>query len=238
MDGIRTTTPRGAWNKGKLVGQKAPFEHQEIWAIRIRLQMQGRLRDLALFDLGIDSKLRACDLVKLRVRDVCPGERLAARNGASAIDPAAGPVRDHAADPRGAGSVDQVGRAEVGRLPVPQSGAHLTRLGTRQYARIVHDWVEETGLDPTAYGTHSMRRTKPTLIYRRTKNLRAVQLLLGHTKLVSTVRYPGIDVDDALEIAEQTEVQLPYRTAAGRRQVQKVADRPVPGGRSSARTAI
>src|SRR5438552_4155919 len=79
-------------------------------------------------------------------------------------------------------------------------------LGTRQYARIVHDWVEEIGLDPTAYGTHSMRRTKPTLIYRRTKNLRAVQLLLGHSKLESTVRYLGIDIDDALEIAEQTEV--------------------------------
>ena len=79
-------------------------------------------------------------------------------------------------------------------------------LGTRQYARIVHDWVEEIGLDPTAYGTHSMRRTKPALIYRGTKNLRAVQLLLGHSKLESTVRYLGIDVDDALEIAEQTEV--------------------------------
>jgi len=79
MVGIRTTTPRGAWNKGKLVGQKAPFKLQEIWAIRIRLQMQGRLRDLALFDLGIDSKLCACDLVKLRVRDVCHGGRLAAR---------------------------------------------------------------------------------------------------------------------------------------------------------------
>jgi len=79
-------------------------------------------------------------------------------------------------------------------------------LGTRQYARIVHSWVEEIGLDPAAYGTHSMRRTKPTLIYRRTKNLRAVQLLLGHTKLESTVRYLGVEVDDALEIAEQTEV--------------------------------
>jgi site-specific recombinase XerD len=79
-------------------------------------------------------------------------------------------------------------------------------LGTRQYARIVDGWVQEIGLDSTAYGTHSIRRTKPTLIYRRTKNLRAVQLLLGHTKLESTVRYLGIEVDDALEIAEQTEV--------------------------------
>ena len=79
-------------------------------------------------------------------------------------------------------------------------------LGTRQYARIVDSWIEEIGLDPAAYGTHSMRRTKASLIYRRTKNIRAVQLLLGHTKLESTVRYLGIEVEDALELSEQTEV--------------------------------
>lgn len=79
-------------------------------------------------------------------------------------------------------------------------------LSTRQYARIVHHWVSEIGLDPAAYGTHTLRRTKASLIYRRTKNLRAVQLLLGHSKLESTVRYLGIEVDDALEMAEQTEV--------------------------------
>jgi site-specific recombinase XerD len=79
-------------------------------------------------------------------------------------------------------------------------------LSTRQYARIVDTWVESTGLDTAAYGTHTMRRTNAPLIYRRTKNLRAVQLLLGHTKLESTARYLGIEVDDALEIAEQTEV--------------------------------
>ena len=62
------------------------------------------------------------------------------------------------------------------------------------------------GLDPIAYGTHSMRRTKASLIYRKTKNLRAVQLLLGHTRLDSTVRYLGIEIDDALEVAEQTEL--------------------------------
>ena len=79
-------------------------------------------------------------------------------------------------------------------------------LSTRQYARIVKGWVKAVGLDPAMYGTHTMRRTKASLIYRRTKNLRAVQLLLGHTKLKSTVRYLGIEVDDALEMAEQTEV--------------------------------
>ena len=79
-------------------------------------------------------------------------------------------------------------------------------LGTRQYARIVDGWVKEIGLDPALYGTHSMRRTKATLIYQRTKNLRAVQLLLGHTKIESTVRYLGIEVEDALEMAEQTDI--------------------------------
>ncbi|MBS0173729.1 MAG: tyrosine-type recombinase/integrase [Nitrospira sp.] len=79
-------------------------------------------------------------------------------------------------------------------------------MGTRQYARVLEGWVKAIGLDASAYGTHSMRRTKASLIYRRTKNLRAVQLLLGHTKLESTVRYLGIEVDDALELAEQTEV--------------------------------
>ena len=79
-------------------------------------------------------------------------------------------------------------------------------LSARQYARIVHFWIKQIGLESAAYGTHSMRRTKASLIYKRTKNLRAVQLLLGHTKLESTVRYLGIEVDDALEMAEQTEV--------------------------------
>ena len=100
--------------------------------------------------------------------------------------------------------MDQVRQSEGGQFPISQRRS--PHLGTGQYARIVHDWVGEIGLDPATYGTHSMRRTKPTLIYRRTKNLRAVQLLLGHSKLESTVRYLGIDVDDALEIAEQTDI--------------------------------
>ena len=93
-----------------------------------------------------------------------------------------------------------------GQYLFPSRVAKSPHLSTRQYARIVARWVESIGLDASAYGTHTMRRTKATLIYRRTKNLRAVQLLLGHTKLETTVRYLGIEVDDALEIAEQTEV--------------------------------
>ena len=83
---------------------------------------------------------------------------------------------------------------------------HSPHLSTRQYARIVEHWVTSIGVDPAAYGTHMMRWTKTTLIYRLTKNLRAVQLLSGHTKLESAVRYLGIEVDDALEISEQTEI--------------------------------
>jgi len=79
-------------------------------------------------------------------------------------------------------------------------------LSTRQYSRIVKRWVSSIGLDVTAYGTHSMRRTKASLIYKRTKNLRAVQILLGHTKLESTVRYLGVEVDDALELSEHTDI--------------------------------
>ena len=195
------------WNRGKLVGQRAPFKLKDIWAIRVRLQIHRKLRELALFNLGIDSKLRACDLVSLRVRDVCHGDRVAARAVVMQhktqrpvqfeITPPTRESVDAWIKHAGLKADDHLFPSRVHRLP---------HLGTRQYARIVDGWVEELGLDPAAYGTHSMRRTKPTLIYRRTKNLLAVQLLLGHTKLESTVRYLGIEVDDALEIAEQTEV--------------------------------
>jgi integrase len=77
---------------------------------------------------------------------------------------------------------------------------------TRQYARLLSGWLTDVGLDPHVYGTCSLRRTKATLIYRRTGNLRAIQLLLGHTKIESTVRYLGIEVDDAIAIAEQIEI--------------------------------
>ena len=207
MEDSHVTQPLTPWNKGKLVGQKAPFKLKEIWAIRVRLQIQGRLRELAMFNLGIDSKLRACDLVSLRVRDVRHGERV----GARAIvmqQKTRRPVQFEISP-----STREAVEAWIGRAGLKADGylfpsrVHASpHLGTRQYARIVDGWVAEIGLDQGAYGTHSIRRTKPTLIYRRTRNLRAVQLLLGHTKLESTVRYLGIEVDDALEIAEQTEV--------------------------------
>lgn len=195
------------WNKGKLVGQKAPFKLKEIWAIRIRLQLSERTRDLALFNLGIDSKLRACDLLGLRVRDVCHGQRIAAR-AIVLQQKTQRPVQFELTEQTRQVLESWIKLASLRSedFLFPNRRRPATHLTVRQYARIVHAWVAQLGLDPAAYSTHSMRRTKASLVYRRTKNLRAVQLLLGHTKLESTVRYLGIEVDDALEMAEQTEV--------------------------------
>jgi integrase len=195
------------WNKGKLLGQKPPLKLKEIWAIRIRLQLGHRARELALFNLAIDSKLRGCDLVGLRVRDVVQGSHVSARAiimQKKTQRPVQFEITEQTRDAVGAWITAARLKPEQYLLPSRMSAS--PHLSTRQYSRIVGAWAGSIGLDPAAYGTHSMRRTKPTLIYRRTRNLRAVQLLLGHSKLESTVRYLGIEVDDALEIAEQTEV--------------------------------
>jgi integrase len=195
------------WNKGKLVGQKAPLKLKEIWAIRVRLRLGERARELALFNLAIDSKLRSCDLVKLRVRDVTHGDRIAARAivmQQKTQRPVQFEITEQTRESLGAWILRAGLRADDYLFPSRlRASPHVS---TRQYARIVRGWVSQIGLNSAAYGTHTMRRTKASLIYRRTKNLRAVQLLLGHTKLESTVRYLGIEVDDALEMAEQTEV--------------------------------
>ncbi|WP_336217384.1 tyrosine-type recombinase/integrase [Pseudomonas aeruginosa] len=195
------------WNKGKLVGQKAPLRLRDIWAIRVRLEIANKDRDLALFNLAIDSKLRACDLTKLRVRDVAHGDQVSTR-AIVMQQKTQRPVQfEITAQTRA--SVEAwilAARRRNDDFLFPSRVRHSAHLSTRQYARIVKAWVTTIGLDPTLYGTHTLRRTKASLIYRRTKNLRAVQLLLGHTKLESTVRYLGIEVDDALEMAEQTEV--------------------------------
>jgi integrase len=195
------------WNKGRLTGQKAPLKQQEIWAIRVRLQLAHRIRDLALFNLAIDSKLRACDLVRLHVADVAQGGTVLRR--AIVMQQKTGrPVQFEVTEQTRQAIADWTAQAQLkpNEYLFPSRIRRSPHLSTRQYARIVDSWVASIGLDTAAYGTHTMRRTKATLIYRRTKNLRAVQLLLGHTKLESTVRYLGIEVDDALEIAEQTEV--------------------------------
>ena len=195
------------WNKGRLIGRKPPLKLREIWAIRIRLQLAERVRDLALFNLSIDSKLRGCDLVGLQVRDVAHSGRVIPR--ATVLQQKTGqPVKFELTEQTREAVEAWIAKAQLGssRFLFPSRMTRSLHISTRQYARIVKSWVARIGLDPEDYGTYSMRRTKATLIYRRTKNLRAVQLLLGHTKLESTVRYLGIEVDDALEMSEQTEV--------------------------------
>jgi integrase len=203
----RSAPPKGPSNKGRLIGQKRPLKPKDVWAIRARLHLESRKRDLALFNLAIDSKLRGCDVVALKVEDVAP-------NG-YAIDRAR--VRQKKTGrPVKFELTDQTRQAVDVYLKTAgkKSGDFLFTgrrgdgqcITTRQYARLVSEWIANVGLDSKLFGTHSLRRTKATLIYRRTGNLRAVQLLLGHTKIESTVRYLGIEVDDALSIAEQVDV--------------------------------
>lgn len=204
---METLQKREAWNKGKLVGQKPPLKPKDIWAIRIYLQNDHAVRDLAMFNLAIDSKLRGCDLVSLRVRDISHGTQILSR--AMVVQrKTQRPVQFELTEPTRTAVATWIEKARLrsDQYLFPSRITSSPHISTRQYARMVHQWVGAAGLDPSAYGTHSMRRTKATLIYKRTKNLRAVQLLLGHSKLESTVRYLGIEVDDALEISEQTEI--------------------------------
>ena len=198
---------RVPWNKGKLTGAKPPLRPKHVWSIRTKLQIEGRARDLAIFNLAIDSKLRGCDVVAIRVEDVAAGGYTADR--ATVRQKKTGrPVRFELSE-QTRQAVDDYLKA-TGKRP----GEFLftgrrgpdRNMTTRQYARLVSEWIGSVGLDPRLFGTHSLRRTKATLIYRRTGNLRAVQLLLGHTKIESTVSYLGIEVDDALAIAEQVDV--------------------------------
>ena len=195
------------WNKDKLIGQKPPLRPKHVWAIRAKLQSEGRSRDLALFNIAIDSKLRGCDVVALRTADIAP-HGSAVRRATIRQRKTGRPVTFELTEPTREALDDYLTkygrRLEVYLFPGRcQAEEHLTR---RQFARLLSHWVSGIGLDPTVYGTHSLRRTKAALIYKRTGNLRAVQLLLGHTKIESTVRYLGVEVDDALEIAERIDI--------------------------------
>jgi integrase len=203
----KTENRKVPWNKNKLVGQKLPLKLKEIWAIRIRLQLSKRIKELALFNLAIDSKLRGCDLVELHVRDIAHGSQVSTR-AIVMQRKTHRPVQFEITEPTRDAVTAWIQKSQLKseQYLFPSRIHESLHISTRQYAKIVEGWVTSIGLDRTSYGTHSMRRTKATLIYRRTKNIRAVQLLLGHRKLESTVRYLGIEVDDALEISEQTEV--------------------------------
>lgn len=196
-----------AWNAGRMLGAKRALKPQQVWAIRFWLDRERRLRDRALFDLAIDSKLRGCDVVKVRIGDLVSGGLV--RNRAIVIQQKTSkPVQFELLEPartsilawleRRGGSLDD--------YAFPSRTDHSDHLSTRQLARLVDEWVTAVGLRREDYGTHSLRRTKASIIYKATGNLRAVQILLGHTKIESTVRYLGVDVEDALTLAEGTEV--------------------------------
>ena len=199
----RVTQP---WNKGKITGAKPPLSPKHVWAVRTRLQLLKRFRDLALFNLAVDSKLRGCDLIGLRIADVAlhgyAVDRASIRQRKTGR-----PVRFEVTEQTRQAIDDHLSQRNDTSSPYLFPGRGPTgHLTTRQYARLLGEWLAMIGLDPCFYGTHSLRRTKATLIYKKTGNLRAVQLLLSHTKIESTVRYLGIEVDDALAVAEQIDV--------------------------------
>jgi len=157
------------WNKGRLTGQKRPLKPKDVWAIRVRLQLQHRRRDLALFNLAIDSKLRGCDLMRLQVNDVCVGGQV--RDRTTVIQKKTDrPVQFEITEQTRASIRDWLpsGATRRGQYLFPSRLQAQLHLSTRQYARIVHAWVASVGLDSTAYGTHSMRRTKAAQIYKKT----------------------------------------------------------------------
>ena len=198
---------RAPWNKGRVVGQKRPLLPKQVWAIRARLELAANLRDLAMFNLAIDSKLRGCDLVRLKVADLVVGDRV--RERVTIIQSkTARPVQFEVSENTGVSIWNWVCSPEMRGCPFlfPSRLHGRPCVSTRQYARLVNEWVSAIGLDPSGYGTHSLRRTKAALIYRKTGNLRAVQLLLGHAKVDSTVRYLGVELEDALSIAEKIDI--------------------------------
>ena len=201
---------RAAWNAGKIVGTKRPLTQKQIWAIRFFLDRERRLRDRALFDLAIDSKLRGCDLVRLFIGDLVAGADI--RTRAIVVQKKTGrPVQfELTADVRASllAWLERRG-GTVTDYVFPSRVDHAKHMSTRQYARLVDEWVTAIGLRRAEYETHSLRRTKAAMIYRATGNIRAIQILLGHTKIENTVRYLGVDIEDALLLAERTE--SPFR---------------------------
>ena len=201
------TRHRPAWNAGKNIGTKRPLTQKQVWAIRFHPDREGRLRDRTLFDLAIDSKLRGCDLVKIRIGDVVAGADI--RNRATLIQQKTNrPVQfELTADVRATlpAWVERRGGSTSDYLfsgSVDPDG----HMSTRWYARLIDEWVTAIGLRKAEYGTHSLRRTKAAIIYRAIGNIRSIQILLGHTKIENTVRYLRVDIEDALLLAERTEI--------------------------------
>ena len=178
---METNQTREPWNKGKLVGQKPPLRPKDIWAIRIHLQNENQLRDLAMFNFAIDSKLRGCDLVNLRVRDVTHADQILPRAMQRKTQR---PVQFELTEPTRSAVSAWIEKANLKpeHYLFPSRLAKSPHVSTRQYARIVHQWISDIGLDSTAYGTRSMRRTKATLVYNSGRSRPAIVFRLTARK--------------------------------------------------------
>ena len=198
---------RRPWNAGQKLGAKRPLKPQQVRAVRFRLDQDHRLRGRAMFDLAIDRKLRGRDVVKMKIGDLVIGGHV--RSRAIVVQQETGrPVQFELLD-SARGSILAWLERRGGSLDdfvFPSRIDHARHISTRQYARLVDEWVTAIGLRQEDYDAHSLRRTKAAIIYKQTGNLRAVQILLDHTKIESTVRYLGVDVEDALTLSERTEI--------------------------------
>nr|WP_236554931.1 tyrosine-type recombinase/integrase [Novosphingobium sp. 9U] len=195
------------WNEGRVVGAKRALKPQQVWAIRFWLDQHRRLRDRALFDFAIDSKLRGCDVVKVWIGDIMAGGRI--RDRAIVVQQKSKrPVQFEIVEPARQSLLSWFERrgGTLNDFVFPSRNDYMDHMSTRQYGRLVREWVTGIGLQAEEYGTHSLRRTKASIIYKATRNLRAVQILPGHAKIESTVRYPGVDVEDALELSERMDI--------------------------------
>ncbi|MEO1398973.1 MAG: tyrosine-type recombinase/integrase [Pseudomonadota bacterium] len=201
------TSKRKAWNKGRIIGQKRPLLPKQVRAIRARLELANNLRDLALFNVAIDRKLRGCDLVRLSVVDLVNEDRVRERVSV---------IQSKTKRPDQFELTENTREFVLAWVKSPEMLACSSmfpsrfhdrpHISTRQYGRLVHDRVSSIGLEASGYGTHSLRRTKAARLYRKTGHLRAVQLLLSHTKVDSTVRYLGVELENALSIAENIDL--------------------------------
>ena len=193
--------------KGKRIGPKRPFMSGHVWETRQYLKLKERTRDLALFNLGIDSKLRACDLLDMQVSDVSSGSTVF-QQATIVQKKTEMPVTFEISDGTRTSVQAWIEEAKLspGDFLWRSRNGTSRHLSMSQYSRIIKHFAEVVGADPAAFATHSIRRTKVTLIYRKTQNLRACQLLLGHKKIENTVRYLGLELDDALKISRDIDI--------------------------------
>ena len=193
-------------NKKNHSGVKKPFRLEEIWRIRTRLEIENSLMQLALLNLAIDSKLRASDLLPLRVCDISSQERMFAR--VKLIQQKTDVEVQFEVTARTQQSPMKwifVAALKTSDYLFPSLIRNEQPISYSYYRSLVRSWASNIGLDPNLYGTHSMRRTKATLVYAKTKDIRAVQLLLGHTRVDNTIRYLGVELEDALTLSESTD---------------------------------